>query len=167
MLGSVIDWNGLADRERPEEAGWRACGRSPLIGLFGGILGADTGVRRLLAARWVLAGLVAAAAAARRRERAGPRQPECHHGGRDAAHLRALGVIAGAGQPILAIGAGVVAAVLLDLAHLHRWLRLIEQRELSAALQMLVLTAVILPTLPDSGYGPQRGAGIHIDCGGP
>jgi uncharacterized membrane protein (DUF4010 family) len=51
----------------------------------------------------------------------------------------ALGVIAGVGQPILAIGAGVVAAVLLDLKPtLHRWLRLIEQRELSAALQMLV-----------------------------
>ncbi|CAN7768953.1 MgtC/SapB family protein [Pseudorhodoferax sp. LjRoot39] len=67
----------------------------------------------------------------------------------------ALGVLAGAGQPLLAIATAVIAAVLLDLKPtLHRWLRLVEQRELSAALQMLVLTAVILPMLPDRGFGP-------------
>ncbi|MGZ5205285.1 MAG: MgtC/SapB family protein, partial [Caldimonas sp.] len=47
------------------------------------------------------------------------------------------------------------AAVLLDMKPtLHRWLQLIEHRELSAALQMLVLSAVVLPLLPDRGYGP-------------
>ena len=45
--------------------------------------------------------------------------------------------------------------MLLDLKPaLHRWLRLVEHRELSAALQLLVLSVVILPLLPDAGYGP-------------
>lgn len=67
----------------------------------------------------------------------------------------ALGALAGAGAAGPAIAAAVVAAVLLDLKpSLHRWLRMIEHRELSAALQMLVLSVVILPLLPDAGYGP-------------
>ena len=67
----------------------------------------------------------------------------------------ALGLLAGVGEPVLAIAVAVIAAVLLDLKpQLHQWMRHVEQRELSAALQMLVLTAVILPILPDQGYGP-------------
>lgn len=66
-----------------------------------------------------------------------------------------LGALAGAGAAGPAIAAAVVTAVLLDLKpNLHRWLRMIEHRELSAALQMLVLSVVILPLLPDTGYGP-------------
>ncbi|MDP3797873.1 MAG: MgtC/SapB family protein [Polaromonas sp.] len=67
----------------------------------------------------------------------------------------ALGALAGTGHPAIAVGTAVVIAVLLDLKPtLHRWLRLVEHSELSAALQLLVLSAVILPLLPDAGYGP-------------
>lgn len=66
-----------------------------------------------------------------------------------------LGALATQGAPALAVGAAVIAAVLLSLRpELHRWLRLMEHRELSAALQLLVLSAVILPFLPDAPYGP-------------
>ncbi|WP_092005833.1 MgtC/SapB family protein [Polaromonas sp. OV174] len=66
-----------------------------------------------------------------------------------------LGALAGVGQAAIAVGAAVVVAMLLDLKPtLHRWLRLVEHRELSAALQLLVLSVVILPLLPDAGYGP-------------
>lgn len=66
-----------------------------------------------------------------------------------------LGALATQGAPALAVGAAVIAAVLLNLRpELHRWLRLMEHRELSAALQLLVLSAVILPFLPDASYGP-------------
>jgi len=48
-----------------------------------------------------------------------------------------------------------VAAVLLNLKPtLHSWLRLIQSSELSASLQLLVLSVVILPYLPDAGMGP-------------
>ncbi len=49
----------------------------------------------------------------------------------------------------------MIAAVLLDMKPtLHGWLRLIEHRELTAALQLLVLSVVILPNLPSVGLGP-------------
>ena len=47
----------------------------------------------------------------------------------------ALGALAGIGHAAVAISASVVVAMLLDLKPtLHRWLRLVEHRELSAAL---------------------------------
>jgi uncharacterized membrane protein (DUF4010 family) len=69
----------------------------------------------------------------------------------------ALGALAAAGHASVAVGAAVLVAVLLDLKpRLHHWLRLVEHRELSAALQLGVLSAVILPLLPDSGHGPYQ-----------
>lgn len=66
-----------------------------------------------------------------------------------------LGALAATGQPLLAVSAAVIVATLLNLrSTLHRWLRLMEHRELTAALQMLVLSAVILPLLPDQPFGP-------------
>ncbi|WP_342114556.1 MgtC/SapB family protein [Pseudoduganella sp. OTU4001] len=66
-----------------------------------------------------------------------------------------LGAAAMHGHVAVALASSVVAAILLDLkSTLHRWLRLIRQQELVAALQMLVLSVVILPNLPDAGYGP-------------
>jgi uncharacterized membrane protein (DUF4010 family) len=68
-----------------------------------------------------------------------------------------LGAAAMLGHVTLALAAAVVAAILLDLkSTLHRWLVLTEHRELAAALQMLVLSVVILPNLPDAGFGPYR-----------
>lgn len=66
-----------------------------------------------------------------------------------------LGALAATGQPLLAVSAAVIVATLLNLrSTLHHWLRLMEHRELTAALQMLVLSAVILPLVPDQPYGP-------------
>jgi uncharacterized membrane protein (DUF4010 family) len=67
----------------------------------------------------------------------------------------ALGAMAAAGAPAHAVAVAVIVTLLLDLKPtLHGWLRHIEHRELSAALQMLVLSVVVLPLLPDQGYGP-------------
>lgn len=66
-----------------------------------------------------------------------------------------IGAIAARGAIELALTAGIVVTLLLALKPtLHGWLRLIEYRELTAALQLLVLSVVILPNLPDAGYGP-------------
>ena len=66
-----------------------------------------------------------------------------------------LGAFAAHGDVALALAAAVVAAVLLNLKPtLHSWLRLIQSSELSASLQLLVLSVVILPYLPDAGMGP-------------
>jgi len=69
----------------------------------------------------------------------------------------ALGALAASGHAVPALAAAVVAAVLLDYkSTLHRWLNLVEHRELRAGLQVLVLSVVVLPLLPDAGYGPNR-----------
>lgn len=155
MLGSVIGLErGWRERERAEGSRVAGLRTFALLGLFGGVLGVLTQAVGPLPAAMGLAGLsLTAAAAYRENVRA--------HGSLSATTAVtmlltcALGVLAGAGQPLLAIATAIIAAVLLDLKPtLHRWLRLVEQRELSAALQMLVLTAVILPMLPDRGFGP-------------
>lgn len=67
----------------------------------------------------------------------------------------ALGALAASGHPVPAIAAAVVTALLLDLKSvLHGWLRRIEAQELRAALQLLVLSVVVLPLLPDRAMGP-------------
>ncbi len=66
-----------------------------------------------------------------------------------------LGAFAASTSIALAFAAAVIAAVLLDLKPtLHGWLRLIQQSDLRAALQLLVRSVVILPNLPNEGYGP-------------
>lgn len=68
-----------------------------------------------------------------------------------------LGTYAARGSVALSLGAAVIAAVLLDMKPtLHGWLRMIEHRELTAALQLLVLSVVILPNLPNVGMGPYK-----------
>ncbi|HKK14937.1 MAG TPA: DUF4010 domain-containing protein [Gammaproteobacteria bacterium] len=67
----------------------------------------------------------------------------------------ALGALAVQGQAVLAAAGAVVTAVLLSLKPvLHGWLKRIEARELSGALKLLLISVVILPVLPDRGYGP-------------
>lgn len=66
-----------------------------------------------------------------------------------------LGAYAAQGSAVLALAAAVIVMVLLDLKPvLHGGLRWIEHRELRAGLQLLVLSVVILPSLPDAGWGP-------------
>lgn len=51
-------------------------------------------------------------------------------------------------------GAAVMAALLSSKAELHGWLRRVQRLELHAALQLLVVAAVVLPLLPDHAMGP-------------
>ncbi len=50
---------------------------------------------------------------------------------------------------------GVVAAALLSFkAALHRWIEHIRRFELAAVVQLALISVVILPVLPDKGFGP-------------
>ncbi len=67
----------------------------------------------------------------------------------------ALGALAVAGDVVIAAGAAVVTAVLLGIKpELHRWLTRIEHDELLAGLKLGVMSLVLLPLLPDRGFGP-------------
>jgi len=67
----------------------------------------------------------------------------------------ALGAAAMRGHLALTAAAGVVTATLLGVKSiLHGWVARLEQRDLYAILQMLVISVVLLPVLPDRGFGP-------------
>jgi len=67
----------------------------------------------------------------------------------------ALGAVAGTGQLALAASAAVVTTLILGLKPvMHGWLRRISEAELMAGLKLLVISVVLLPVLPDRGFGP-------------
>ncbi len=66
-----------------------------------------------------------------------------------------LGALATLDYVNLAASSAVVTAILLRYKDvLHRWLQKLEDHELRAVLQLLLISIVLLPILPDRGYGP-------------
>src|SRR5512143_812206 len=66
-----------------------------------------------------------------------------------------LGATAARGHLTHAAIAGVATAVMLSLKLvLHRWLKTLQEQELSAAFKLLLISVVMLPVLPNEGYGP-------------
>ena len=67
----------------------------------------------------------------------------------------ALGAVATLGELVIASSTAVVATVLLGFKpQLHAWLDRIDEAELQATLKLLLISVVLLPILPDQGYGP-------------
>ena len=69
----------------------------------------------------------------------------------------ALGAMAAMGQGEAAAAGGVVATALLGAKDtLHGWLRKLAHLELRAAIKLLLISVVLLPVLPNEGYGPEQ-----------
>ncbi len=67
----------------------------------------------------------------------------------------ALGVLSTLGYPMIAAASAVVVTILLGLkSALHAWLERLSEDELHAAMKFLLISVVMLPLLPDQGYGP-------------
>ena len=70
----------------------------------------------------------------------------------------ALGALAGFGQLAVAGAGSVVLAIVLGVKQeLHRFVARLEHRELIAGLQLLAISVVLLPVLPDRAFGPVGG----------
>ncbi|WP_434359028.1 MgtC/SapB family protein [Parasalinivibrio latis] len=66
-----------------------------------------------------------------------------------------LGAIATSGEPVVAASAAVITAIVLDnKEELHRALNTLQEYELDAGLKLLLISVVMLPLLPNQGYGP-------------
>ncbi|MAK66775.1 MULTISPECIES: MgtC/SapB family protein [unclassified Methylophaga] len=66
-----------------------------------------------------------------------------------------FGALVVAGQPVIAAAAAVVTAIILDNKEsIHRFLKTLEANELDAGLKLLLISVVVLPLLPDQGFGP-------------
>jgi uncharacterized membrane protein (DUF4010 family) len=67
----------------------------------------------------------------------------------------ALGVVAVRGDMVVAAAGAVVTAVFLDVkTPLHDFLQRVRRIELDAVLKLLLISVVLLPVLPNKGYGP-------------
>lgn len=67
----------------------------------------------------------------------------------------AFGAMAVLGEVVAAAAFAVVATLLLAVKPvLHRWIRALEAEELRAGIRLLLISVVLLPILPDQGYGP-------------
>jgi uncharacterized membrane protein (DUF4010 family) len=66
-----------------------------------------------------------------------------------------LGALTVYGHITLASASAVVITSLLGFKPLlHGWVKKLEQQELNATLKLLLISVVMLPILPDQGYGP-------------
>lgn len=66
-----------------------------------------------------------------------------------------LGLTATLGQPLIAAISAVIITTLLGLKPLlHAWLDRLSAEELNASLKFLLISVVLLPLLPNQGFGP-------------
>ena len=73
-----------------------------------------------------------------------------------------LGTLAGSGQLTAAAAAGVMVTVLLHAKPtLEGFSRTLTAEEMLATLELAVITVIVLPVLPDRGYGPWNALNPH------
>ena len=66
-----------------------------------------------------------------------------------------LGALAATGEVGIAAAAAVITTLLLSYKpQLHRWVGALEVQELRAGIKLLLISVVLLPVLPDRGFGP-------------
>ncbi|MEW6765822.1 MAG: MgtC/SapB family protein [Pseudomonadota bacterium] len=75
----------------------------------------------------------------------------------------ALGLLSSLGYPLIAAASAVVVTILLGLKSvLHAWLDRLTGDELHAAMKFLLISVVMLPLLPNEGYGPWQAFNPHL-----
>lgn len=154
LMGVERGWQARDYAEGGRVAGIRTFA---LIGLLGGIVGwfgHAMGSAALAAGFLALAAVVIASHLIRARSGA-------HDVGvtTEVAELTAfaLGALAAMGEGQAAAASGVVATALLGAKDtLHGWVRRLELLELRAAIKLLLISVVLLPVLPNQGYGPEE-----------
>ncbi len=154
-IGTLIGLErGWQDRDVPE--GGRVAGvrTFALSGLFGGVSAALTDILGPVALAVTFAAYAATMIAFRLRR----------HDSRERVSATttiatfltfALGALAVLGSAQAAVASGVVATLILGIKpQLHRFIARIERDELMAVLKLLVMSLVLLPVLPNEGFGP-------------
>ena len=149
LFGLERGWHGLQEEEGRRVAGVRTFG---LIGLLGGASGLLAQILQPPAYGFVFVGVLAMMTAAY--------AVNCR-GAQDAGITSlvaalltfALGTLSALGETVTAAGA-VLAVLLLGLKpQLHSWVARLEEAEIHATLTLLLISVVMLPALPNRGYG--------------
>ncbi|NGP53125.1 MgtC/SapB family protein [Thioalkalivibrio sp. XN8] len=152
LIGTERGWQEREAKEGERIAGVRTFG---LIGLLGGVLAllAEQFGQLVLGLGFVgLAGAVAAIYVVNLREG----NEDVGMTSQVSALLTfAFGALAAMGEAAVAAAAAVVTTLLLSAKPvLHRWVGALEAGELQAVIKLLLISVVLLPILPNQGYGP-------------
>lgn len=151
LIGTERGWQQRAAPEGERIAGIRTFGLIGLLGGLGGLLATHFSATVLGLMFIGVAGVVTVAYLINL-----PRDKDIGITSLMAALLTfVLGAMATLGHIFAAAAVAVTAAILLGMKPvIHGWLRKLEQQELHAALKLLLITVVVLPILPNRGYGP-------------
>ncbi|RME32548.1 MAG: DUF4010 domain-containing protein [Gammaproteobacteria bacterium] len=151
LIGLERGWSQRAAREGARLAGLRTFA---LVGLLGALAG-EAGTA---GAAWfpalVFLGLTALVIAGHLVE---ARQTEDYGLTTEIALLvtYVLGLSVSQGHLLTASSVAVVVTILLGMKpQLHRWLQRLEPVEIHALMQLALISVVLLPVLPDRGFGP-------------
>lgn len=151
LFGLERGWHGQQDADRQKVGGARTFGLIGLLGGVGGIL-AQTLSPLVLGLLFVaLAAVSVASFLSHLRDNASTGSTTL------VAELLAfaLAALATLGHYAEAAAAAVIATLLLGFKpQLHHWLARLEQTEVQATLKLLLISVVMLPVLPNRGYGP-------------
>jgi uncharacterized membrane protein (DUF4010 family) len=151
LVGIERGWHAREEPEGSRVAGVRSFALSGLLGGLAGALGERLG-EMLLATIF----LGHAAVMILFRLRASAVRPDYGSTTTIAALVTfALGALAVRGPMEVAAAGAVLTALLLGIKPaLHGWLARLEYGELMATLKLLAMSVVLLPVLPDRGFGP-------------
>ena len=151
LIGVERGWRSRDEQPGRRVAGLRTFG---LLGLLGGTIGLAGSLVHPIAAVVLLAGTVGVLVAG------------YIHDMRADGHVSAttavaslltlcLGVLATNGYAKLAVASAAVVTLLLSLRQqLHGWLKGLSETDVQAVARFAIITAAILPLLPDQRYGP-------------
>lgn len=157
LIGFERGWRKRDDPDGSRTAGLRTFALIGVVGGVAGTLGAH--LRESLGAVIIAGGFLAVAGMAAAMYFASVKADGRIGATTEFATLvcYALAALAGYGEIVLALASALVVVVLLDAkAPLHHLLQRIHHDELRSALKLLLVSAVLLPILPDEGYGPGR-----------
>lgn len=151
LVGLERGWEFRARPEGSRVAGFRTFGLLGLLGAVAAILAEEFG-DAVLAAAILAYGVIAAVAHWRHVEVTKEYGITTLVAG---LLVMMLGALAGLGYLTVAAVLGVLLTFLLSSkAELHAFLTRVDRTELFATLRMLLISVVVLPVLPDQGYGP-------------
>jgi uncharacterized membrane protein (DUF4010 family) len=159
LIGTERGWQRRETEEGQRVAGLRTFS---LIGLLGGVVGVLSADGSLWLVGLVFVGLsIASATAYVVTTRAGHDYGITSETAALATYL--LSALAGTGEIALASAGAIVMALLLGYkARLHDLLGRMRREELTAGLKLLLISVVLLPMLPDRGYGPYEALNPYV-----
>lgn len=153
LIGLERGWKRRSEAEGTRIAGLRTFG---LLGLLGGILALLADELGALVLAFGFAAVAAVLVVVHLQSLRAHSEPDRGITSLVAALLTfTLGGLAGTGYTGSAAAGAVVTALLLNLKPtLHGWLERLSREELLAVLKLGLISVVVLPVLPDRGYGP-------------